>query len=94
MGVFSKLQLSCQQASILVSKSQETKISFKDKLSLKAHLMVCSMCNDFKVQTDSMLKAFENRESTAFSSSVNHEMSVQKKEAIQTLIINKLESDK
>lgn len=42
--------LSCQQATMLASKSQETTLTRKEKLSLKSHLFICSACRNFDKQ--------------------------------------------
>ena len=42
--------MNCQQATRLISESQERALSLSEKVSLKVHLMVCSGCKNFSLQ--------------------------------------------
>ncbi|MFX8828772.1 hypothetical protein ABTM52_19240, partial [Acinetobacter baumannii] len=58
------------EASFLISKSQETKISFYQKLQLYIHLRICDACLLFKKQTEfikKMLLAKKRQESIQLS---------------------------
>ena len=46
--------LSCHQATFLVSKKQETKLTIRESIQLNVHLMMCDMCSLWKIQTDSL----------------------------------------
>ncbi len=42
--------LNCQNATRLISESQEQALSLPEKMSLKMHLMLCSGCKNFSLQ--------------------------------------------
>ena len=42
--------MNCQQATKLMSESQDRSLLLPEKLGLKFHLMVCSGCKNFSVQ--------------------------------------------
>lgn len=46
------LKITCKESSFLISKRQETRLSFGEKVQLNLHLAVCGTCNLFKKQTD------------------------------------------
>lgn len=46
-----QLILSCRKATYLMSVKEEGKLTFSQKLQLRAHLPVCSMCRLFEKQT-------------------------------------------
>lgn len=41
---------SCRDASRLVSAAMDRPLSFRERLSLNAHLMMCSLCQSFQSQ--------------------------------------------
>lgn len=49
--------LNCQQATRLISESQERPLSLPEKLTLKTHLMMCSGCKNFSLQVPFLSKA-------------------------------------
>ncbi len=53
------VMLNCDQASLLISKQLDGKISWIDKIRLKLHLLNCEFCNRFNLQSkkiDEILK--------------------------------------
>jgi hypothetical protein len=48
----SNLKITCKEASFLINKQQETKISVTEKLKLKMHLLVCDACTLFNKQVN------------------------------------------
>lgn len=42
--------MNCQQATRLISESQERALTVPEKLTLKMHLMMCSGCRNFSLQ--------------------------------------------
>jgi hypothetical protein len=46
-----KLTLSCKKATYLISLKEERKLSFAQRIQLRAHLTVCGMCTLFEKQT-------------------------------------------
>lgn len=51
-----QVNISCKQATFLISKKQETKLSLKEQLQLTLHLCICRMCKLFKIQTNFIVK--------------------------------------
>ena len=92
MGIVSSMFLSCQKASFLISKKQETKLSFVEEIRLKAHLSMCTMCTNFKIQTDVLTQNLKKK-GTELSSTKTPDLSSEKKEDLQQLIMNKLKEE-
>ncbi len=47
-----KVMLSCDAATLLVTKSEFVKLSCKEQVKLKMHLATCKFCRRFKVQSE------------------------------------------
>ena len=43
--------ISCKKATYLVSKKEEGKLSWIEKIQLRGHLTICSLCRKFELQT-------------------------------------------
>ncbi|MEN9569989.1 MAG: hypothetical protein RL172_1220 [Bacteroidota bacterium] len=52
MAIFKKIWLSCQQATMLISKKQHTGLTVKEAAQLRLHLAICKFCNRFQQQTN------------------------------------------
>jgi len=46
--------LKCKEASHLVSQTMETKLSFRQRLGLRLHLMLCDACTQFSLQLETL----------------------------------------
>lgn len=55
------LFLSCLKASELIEKKFHFKLSFKERLQLKLHKMMCSACTLYEKQSTLLEKGIENR---------------------------------
>lgn len=42
--------MSCQQATRLISESQDRPLSLSEKMALKVHVMMCTGCKNFSLQ--------------------------------------------
>jgi len=51
--------MNCQQATKLISESQERSLSLPEKMSLKVHVMMCSGCKNFSLQVPFLSKAMK-----------------------------------
>lgn len=89
MGIVTKILLSCQNATFLVSKKQETKLSFIESIQLKAHLSLCDICSNFKIQTDALTLGLKKK-GKIMESNKNDDLSDAKKADLQELIIENL----
>jgi len=49
--------LSCKQASQLISQSLDRRISWRERISLRLHLVVCDFCRRFSHQLKQVLLA-------------------------------------
>lgn len=47
----SLLNITCKKATYLLSKKEEKKLSFLQKIQLRGHLMMCILCRRFEIQT-------------------------------------------
>lgn len=55
--------MNCQQATQLISESQERALFLSEKVSLKMHVMMCSGCKNFNLQMPFLrqaMKAYAN----------------------------------
>ena len=48
MGMMSRLMLSCESAGILICKQQHENLTFRERTTLKMHLMSCKLCQRFE----------------------------------------------
>ncbi len=51
--------MNCQQATRLLSESQERALSLSEKVSLKVHVMMCSGCKNFSLQIPFLSQAMK-----------------------------------
>ena len=49
--IFRKIIFNCEQATFLLAKKSEQKLSLKERAKLFYHLLFCDPCRRFKVQT-------------------------------------------
>lgn len=75
--------LNCKKTTELVSKKMDQKLSFRERISLKIHLLICGACAIFETETELIEKSMKNDLKNC------PEMSVEKKENLQKLINSK-----
>ncbi len=51
--------MNCQQATRLISESQDRPLSWPEKMHLKVHLMMCSGCKNFSLQVPFLSQAMK-----------------------------------
>ncbi len=51
MNHFKKIIYNCKQATLLIEKKQIKKLSFRETMELRIHLIGCSMCRLYKKQS-------------------------------------------
>ncbi len=59
------LVLSCKEATYLVSKKEENKLSWIEKIKLRSHLSICSLCKRFEQQTGFIILNTKHTDSNA-----------------------------
>lgn len=47
---FREAMITCRQASQLVSKERDVKLTLRERLSLRLHLLMCAMCRRYQQQ--------------------------------------------
>jgi len=50
MVFMSKRMIACDEAGFLISKERDDKLSFREKISLRIHLMTCHFCRKYEKQ--------------------------------------------
>ncbi|MFY7900317.1 MAG: hypothetical protein ACOVNY_09040 [Chitinophagaceae bacterium] len=50
------LNITCKQATYLLSKKEEGKLTWLDKWRLSRHLVICYVCELFEIQTNFITK--------------------------------------
>lgn len=60
----SKLFLSCLKATEFIEKRMHIKLSFKENLQLKIHLLMCSACSKYEKQSLFLEKGIKNMKPT------------------------------
>lgn len=57
-----KVFISCKEATILVSKKEEGKLSFRKRMALFMHFIICNMCRLFAKQNKTIIKNIDGLE--------------------------------
>lgn len=52
--------MNCQQATRLISESQDRTLSLSEKMTLKMHVMMCAGCKNFSLQISFLSQADES----------------------------------
>jgi len=60
------LMLSCLKATELIEKRFHVKLSFKERLQLRMHLMMCEKCTRYEKQSAFLEKGIQNLANTHF----------------------------
>jgi len=50
------LMISCREATLIMAKREENKLSFTERLNLFIHTSMCSLCSKFQKQTSKIGK--------------------------------------
>lgn len=51
MGIIKKIQYNCREATYLIEKRQQARLSIKERVHLLIHLSGCSVCRQFQKQS-------------------------------------------
>jgi len=81
--------LSCKQASQLISQSLDRRISLRERISLRLHLVVCDFCRRFNQQLNQMLSAARVQRHE-----IEHDEHIHLPDDAKQRIANALESDR
>lgn len=78
------VMLSCEEATLLITKSELEKVGCMKRMQLKMHLAGCELCRRFKIQSemiDQSLKTLENIKLN--QEKTEYQLSDEKKKEIQ-----------
>lgn len=90
-NLMDRMMISCDKASYLISKSEEEKLSCREKYHLQVHLMGCKFCRRYKKEIRYMSQAINSfKDSSAFSG----KLSSDKKKDIQDNLDKEMNKDK
>jgi len=84
-----KIMLNCEEATYLITKSEIEDIGCTKRIQLKMHLMGCSFCRRFKIQSefiDHSLKTLESLKISENNQEIATTLSKDKKEELQQII--------
>jgi hypothetical protein len=88
MSLINKIQISCKEATLLICKEQDKAISFREKVQLKIHLFICSICTLFYKQSNLLHHHF-----TKMNPEYNHSNTLQLDEMEKALLQEKLDAE-
>jgi len=82
------MMLSCNTATLLITKGEYEKLGLMDELRLKMHLASCKLCRRFEEQTAEMsqqIRDFSNIDNTK----ITHKLTDNQKNKLSDIIDNK-----
>ena len=65
IALMTKMMLSCEEATFLISKKQHQKLTFKENLQLKMHLFSCYLCRRYEKEIAVLTQSFSKMKSDA-----------------------------
>lgn len=85
-----KHMMACEEAGYLISKSIDSKLSFKQKMGLKFHLLFCHLCRKYEKQIN-QLQYLVNRYKISTENDCPHHLDELKKKSIGAAIREEIE---
>lgn len=86
----SQQMIACDEAALLASKALDQKLSFKEFIKLKIHLLSCRICRKYKKDIQILQKYLKN--DNLFQICQHHKLNNLQKEKYINLIINELKN--
>jgi len=83
MKIKGKIMISCHEATYLISKKQEDKLSLTEQMKLSLHLMYCKYCNRFAKQTKQITKSIKEMNKRIKKNSVKIKLTEEQKNRIR-----------
>ncbi|MBL0309942.1 MAG: hypothetical protein IPP77_09770 [Bacteroidetes bacterium] len=65
MNFLKTMMLNCEQATFLVTKREQKKLSFKERFDLMLHLSMCKFCSLFAKQSAFIARQLKQKQPTA-----------------------------
>lgn len=84
LAKMASMMIACDKASYLISRNIENKLSFKEKIQLKAHLLSCHLCRKYEKDINALNSYLKNEE---YLSCPCHHLDAKQKENIQSHIL-------
>ncbi len=80
--------IKCKEASQLVSRSLDNKLSFRERFALKLHLMICKYCRRFSQQMSKLNVAI-----CSMNKTIEEDTNIKLPPKVKTRIVKSIESD-
>lgn len=93
MVFMSKRMLSCDEASFLMSKKYDTKISFRERFRLRMHLFSCYLCRRYEKQLTQLNRVVDDFKNSCDHSACQHSMPNEAKGKTMELVNRELNAD-
>ena len=92
MVFMSKRMLSCEDTSLLMSKSFEEKLPIKQRFRLRMHVISCNLCRRYEKQLKQLNEVVVNYKTTCQQPGCQHSMSPDAKERISQHVNKELKA--
>lgn len=92
MKVFmSRQMIACDEAGYLISKSHDTKLTFREKINLRIHLLSCHICRKYETQIRQLSRIVHIYRHDCADDNCSHHLHQEKKAAMQQTLLDELE---
>ncbi len=87
MDTKGKMMITCKEATFLISKKQQDKLNWFERLQLNLHLMMCKYCRRFAEQVSFITKAIASLKKKVMNQSAGVSLSDEKKQLIKKKLL-------
>jgi len=88
MSFMSRFMLSCESAGVLMCIQQQEKLTFRQKVSLRMHLMSCKLCRRFEEDLEHIQTGIDHYKNTSSDSFDHHHLDEGQKRSISQELEN------
>lgn len=88
LSAMAGMMLSCDEATFLISKERDTRLTFREKLNLRMHLLSCKICMRFEKEIRAIDRYLKSRE---IHTCDHHLLNKEQKQRIQKNILKEME---
>ena len=82
MALLSRYMMSCDEASFLISRSQEERLTLKNRVRLKMHTLTCHLCRKYEQQIRQLSRMMKQYRHTCEHDSCMHRLPGDRKKQI------------
>ncbi|MCT4587673.1 MAG: hypothetical protein N4A71_07615 [Carboxylicivirga sp.] len=86
MDTKGKMMITCKEATFLISKKQQDRLNFFEKMQLRLHLMMCKYCRRFSIQVNFMTKAIQRMKNKVEERGVEIKLNEEQKKRLRRKI--------